>query len=413
MEITNQSIPGHKENPPDGSSEDHKDFLDGRVAMALDDITNAMGIRVGKREFPALIRDFKYRINIKVLALLETKIQGDRGDTIIKKLGFPKFFKQEAVGFSGGIWVLWDSRDVEVEIIQSHHQYVHTRTFYIEDRRWELVTFVYGSPRRIERISLWEDMELLAGAINSPWVILGDFNSVLGSSEKCGGKEICWRSVQEMHKCLEVCGMTDIGFKGPRFTWRRGSLQERIDRVVANEDWNLAWPNRVLGHLPYFNSDHKPILLSCYKDFHDNKSGKQFKFLAAWLTNSDFGNLVKKCWEKDVDWLDARDVFEEEATRWHHDVFREEMRQKHRIYVRIQGLDLQLEDRYDRELERLQRDLWKDLEKILLREELNWFQRSRVNWLKFGDKNSKFFHSSTVARRRFNKVVAIKNELGD
>ncbi|XP_061354584.1 uncharacterized protein LOC133299159 [Gastrolobium bilobum] len=307
-------------------------------------IQNEMeGVR--KREFPALIRDIKYKFNIKVLVLLETKIQGDKGDTIIKKLGFPKFFKQEVVGFSGGIWVLWDSRDVEY-------------------KRWELVTFVYGSPRRIERMSLWEELEFLAGSINSPWVILGDFNYVLNVAEKYEGEEVCYRSVQEMQECLEVCGLSDIGYKGPIFTWKRGSLQERIDRAVANEDWNLALPNR-------------------------------------------------KCWGKDVDWLVSSKDFEEEATRWHHDIFREEMRQKHIIYARIQGLDMQLEARYDRELERLQRDLWKKLEKILLREELNWFQRSRINWLKFGDKNSQFFHSSTVARRRFNKVVAIRNEVGD
>lgn len=47
--------------------------------------------------------------------------------------------------------------------------------------------------------------------------------------------------------------------------------------------------------------------------------------------------------------------------------------------------------------------LWK-------REEKYWFQRSRVKWLKGGDRNSKFFHASTVQRRERNRIVRLKNE---
>lgn len=31
-----------------------------------------------------------------------------------------------------------------------------------------------------------------------------------------------------------------------------------------------------------------------------------------------------------------------------------------------------------------------------------------MNWLKFGDKNTKFFHQSTMQRRRCNKVLKLK-----
>ncbi|XP_061367828.1 uncharacterized protein LOC133310843 [Gastrolobium bilobum] len=225
--------------------------------------------------------------------------------------------------------------------------------------------------------------------------------------------EVCWRSILEMQDCLDVCGVSDIGFKGPSYTWKRGNLQERIDRACANKEWNTAWPNRFLGHLPFFNLDHKPILVSNYQTTRELNSVKQFKFLATWQTNPDFGNIVKKCWEKKEAWSEARIEFEVEASNWNHHVFREEMRQKHRLYARIQGIDMELESRYDRDLVRLQGDLWKDLEMILLREELSWFQRSRVSWLKFGDKNTKFFHSTTIARRRNNKVMTIKNKMGE
>ncbi|XP_061362450.1 uncharacterized protein LOC133306185 [Gastrolobium bilobum] len=214
----------------------------------------------------------------------------------------------------------------------------------------ELATFVYGSPRRIERIKLWEELMVIAESVVGPWVVIGDFNSVLRQYEKVGGLDVCWRSIQDMQKCLEKCRVSDIGFKGPSFTWRRGKLQERIDRACANEAWNVAWPNRVIAHLPFFSYDHRPILISNFQSNQEVKGAKQFKFLIAWLTNADVGNIVKQCWEKITDWTEARSDFEVVASKWHQEVFNEEMKQKHRIYARIQGLDLKLEAGFDREL---------------------------------------------------------------
>lgn len=49
------------------------------------------------------------------------------------------------------------------------------------------------------------------------------------------------------------------------------------------------------------------------------------------------------------------------------------------------------------------------LDDLWTREEIHWHQRSRVRWLQAGDKNTKFFHLSTVQRRKRNKVRLIKN----
>ena len=51
------------------------------------------------------------------------------------------------------------------------------------------------------------------------------------------------------------------------------------------------------------------------------------------------------------------------------------------------------------------RDTWNSEEKI-------WFQRARINWLNFRDKNTRFFHQTTMQRRRRNKVLKVKDANG-
>ncbi|PKI46795.1 hypothetical protein CRG98_032792 [Punica granatum] len=54
-----------------------------------------------------------------------------------------------------------------------------------------------------------------------------------------------------------------------------------------------------------------------------------------------------------------------------------------------------------------------DLEENLIKKDLIWRQKSRELWLKDGDRNTKFFHLSTVIRRRANQIAAIKDNNGE
>lgn len=49
---------------------------------------------------------------------------------------------------------------------------------------------------------------------------------------------------------------------------------------------------------------------------------------------------------------------------------------------------------------------------ILLQEEMLWLHKSFVEWLKSGDNNTKFFHTSTVVRRRRYKIHMLLDDEG-
>lgn len=50
---------------------------------------------------------------------------------------------------------------------------------------------------------------------------------------------------------------------------------------------------------------------------------------------------------------------------------------------------------------------------ILDHEEAYWFQQSRSKWLRLGDRNTKYFHQTTLIRRRSNRIDALMNALGE
>lgn len=50
----------------------------------------------------------------------------------------------------------------------------------------------------------------------------------------------------------------------------------------------------------------------------------------------------------------------------------------------------------------LEKEYTREIETLLLREEMRLHQRSRINWLSYGDKNSAFFHACINQRRQRN-----------
>ena len=81
-----------------------------------------------------------------------------------------------------------------------------------------LLSAIYASSRRSERRILWENLKIIAGLNNLPWVMLEDFNDILSCEEKWGGNRPLNCRIREFRDCLNVCNMIDLGFSGTKFT---------------------------------------------------------------------------------------------------------------------------------------------------------------------------------------------------
>ena len=60
----------------------------------------------------------------------------------------------------------------------------------------------------------------------------------------------------------------------------------------------------------------------------------------------------------------------------------------------------------------LENQLHKDLEVVLDQERDLWMLKSKLNWMIQGDRNTSFFHVSTLARRKRNHIASVKTEEG-
>ncbi|CAB4277820.1 unnamed protein product [Prunus armeniaca] len=82
---------------------------------------------------------------------------------------------------------------------------------------------------------------------------------------------------------MEKANLFDMGYQGSRFTWRAHRqnglfIQERLDRVLGNLQWQEVCPNASITHYPAIRSDHNPLVMETVR--HHKKQRGHFKFEA-------------------------------------------------------------------------------------------------------------------------------------
>lgn len=80
-----------------------------------------------KSNFRRSIRYILKKFNTDFLALFETHASGNRAIRICQSLGFDNSFRVDAIGQSGGIWLLWRSHAGVLTVLESSDQFVHAK----------------------------------------------------------------------------------------------------------------------------------------------------------------------------------------------------------------------------------------------------------------------------------------------
>ena len=92
------------------------------------------------------------------MILIETKVSGSRAKDISDRLPFDGAFHANNFGFSCGIWVLWDSTQVDLSFLSSIEQEIHSIVKDFSTNSSLLLSTIYASPRYAERRLLWDNL---------------------------------------------------------------------------------------------------------------------------------------------------------------------------------------------------------------------------------------------------------------
>jgi exonuclease III len=222
---------------------------------------------------PWTVRDLCQMVKEKrpvMVFLMETKLRHNKMERVQCKLGFWNMLVVGCVGKSGGLALLWGDK-LEVEIQNYSQRHINAKiSSPISWLVWKCTGF-YGNPESGKRGEAWDLLRYLSTIDPVPWVCVGEFNEILNLSEKWGGNE-CQRGLMEaFQSTLEECRLLDLGYRGQKFTWNNGRegndfVKERLDRVVANEEWCEIFLKVDVGIEEELSSDHCPVHVTLQED---------------------------------------------------------------------------------------------------------------------------------------------------
>ncbi|KAH0722225.1 hypothetical protein KY285_004836 [Solanum tuberosum] len=136
---------------------------------------------------------------------------------------------------------------------------------------------------------------------NCPWLVGGDFNTIVNDSKKLGGLPVTQTEVEDFIQCINVCALNEIKFTGSCYTWSNGRIEQdcifkRLDRVFGNNEFMNVLQD--VHHLIREGSDHAPLHVTC--NTTQEHVVKPLLFLNFWTRHNNFQKVVEEVWEKEA-----------------------------------------------------------------------------------------------------------------
>ncbi|KAL9677441.1 hypothetical protein QQ045_005671 [Rhodiola kirilowii] len=356
---------------------------------------------------------------VDCIALLEVKLNEKKCEETIVKCSPNREWKGSySINHNGWsrILVLWNSARCEVTVVKNFSHFIcckvksNSMTFG--------VTFVYASNNYAERASMWEMMYRETIGFQGSWLYTGDFNSVLCSNEKRNGAMMRDTDIQDLHNFVTQKRLVDLEQGGWFYSWNNNNKNPdnrvwcKLDRAMGNESWFDEFQDAKAMFSPPGISNHSPILISMgaretYK--------KHFRHCRFWEELDMYKECVEGCWRSS---RPCNNLFLLQAKlKKMNETFKERF-----VNVTV-GLDKRVEDARgnllniqmsvhdnpgDETLLSLETEAAKEFRKLKRYQIIFYQQRTKMQWIKDGDINSRFFHSVIKGRRSRNNIKAVR-----
>ncbi|XP_062080858.1 uncharacterized protein LOC133785653 [Humulus lupulus] len=322
---------------------------------------------------------------------LETKLKNKKIEEMMMNffVGW-KWYSSEVV--EGRILLVWREDIVQVNIIHVMDQLVHCEVRIKGSMNQTLLSFVYGRNTLEERKLLWPHL-LCPKASAAPWLVVGDFNAIFDYGDRIGGREVSHSEVADSSQWRASVLITELRSNGSFFTWSNNQHPEtriysKLDRVLVNEKWSDSFPDSEARIFWDTLSDHCYCIIKTvqFKEF----GIKPFRFYNCWSTHEDFRVIVLDCWLKPAGGIGLQQVL---------------LKLKRLIPILSRFNKQQVGDQEES-------DAARDFANKSCSYESFLRQKSKINWLRFGDENTAYFRASLKQRKMRNRISSFINDEG-
>ncbi|XP_074271362.1 uncharacterized protein LOC141595294 [Silene latifolia] len=313
----------------------------------------------------------------------------------------------------GRIALLWDPSAYNIDILDVQVQSIHIKVVDKIRRKNLWTTFVYGLNKAVERIPLWDSLRFYHNMINGPWIVAGDFNSVMAANERIRGARIINADIIPMIQSIQDCQLSDISAQEAFFTWNNkheygSKVYSRLDRVLINAKWMDIFSESYDHFLPEGMFDH------CLEEARHNKVSS-FNYYNMWSLAPNYNDIVLSGWQQKVQGTLMFRVVQKlkglkaglkQLNREH---FADIENLSHVVELSLNHFQQMLiDDPLNEDLCHSERDCARNIEELVKARDQYLRQNAKGDWMQHGDDNTAYFHASIKNRRAKNRIYQVK-----
>jgi hypothetical protein len=179
---------------------------------------------------------------------------------------------------------------------------------------------------------------------------------------------------------------------------------------VANQAWRDIFPLAEVNVEEAIWSNHSPIFLHLSgMAVRERRMGSKFRHEASWTLKEEYSEVIKQVWGNFLSGTSHWDHLGVKLKGCRNALTQWQRGKKDPKYKELKTKPLKLQEHEGLSSREEEKNIQKELQILLDRDDARWRQRAKKAWLKSMDRNTTYYHACANAKRRKNFIYAIKD----